>query len=110
MGLCGRLNRWDDVLLDTPHAGDVLGGDAQRPSLLFRLVCGEPEMHHSIPNDYVRCPDLEPILSLEPFLSHQFRKQLGADGAIVVSSVSRGVALRRRQGAYEVRPADDAHE
>jgi hypothetical protein len=56
--------------------GDVLGGDAQRPSLVFRLVGGKPEMHHSIPDDYVGCLDLEPILSLEPFLSHQLGKQL----------------------------------
>jgi hypothetical protein len=36
------------VLVNPPHAGDVLGGDAQRASLIFRLVGGKPEMHHSV--------------------------------------------------------------
>src|SRR6516162_11867652 len=82
------------ALLDAPNPRDVLGGDAQCPPLLFGLVVGEPEMHDAAPDDYVRCPDLEPLLSLEPRLSHQFGEQVVADGTVVAVGVDPRVALR----------------
>ena len=64
-------------------------------------------MHDAAPDDYVRCPDLEPLLSLEPRLSHQFGEQVVADGTVVAVGVDPRVALRYRQGPHEVGPAND---
>ena len=94
-------------------AGDVVRAEVvlhRASSDENAMVGGEREIHHSIPDDYVRCPDLGPILSLEPFLSRQFGKELGADGAVIGGGVGRRVAFCHRQGPHEVRPADDAHE
>jgi len=64
-------------------------------------------MHDAAPDDYVRCPDLEPLLSLEPRLSHRFGEQVVADGTVVAVGVDPRVALRYRQGPHEVGPAND---
>ena len=51
----------DDVLFDAPNASDVLGGDAQRPPLLFGLVVKQPEMHDTVPDDDIRRRNIHPV-------------------------------------------------
>src|SRR6201987_3497252 len=93
-----------DVLFDLADPGDVLGGDAHRLPLLFGPVVGEPEMHDPVPDDDVRCPHVNPLLS------GQFSDQLLTDRVVVAIGIDRRFALRHRQGPHEVRPADDADE
>src|SRR6516165_3626819 len=96
--LQGRgLGRRDDVLFDPPNPCNVLRCDTQRQPLLFGLVIGKPEMHDAVLDDDVSCPDLEPTLSLEPFLSHQLGEQLFTNGAVVVIDLAGWVAPCRRQ-------------
>src|SRR5215469_7619733 len=105
-----RLHGRDYGLFDATNSCYVLSGDTQRPPLLFSLVFGEPEMDDCVFDDDISRPDLEPLLSLEPFLSHQFRQQFVADGSIVATDVGHGVVPSRRQSPYEVRPADNADD
>jgi hypothetical protein len=51
------------VLFDTPDTWDVFGGDARRPPFVFGVVGREPEMYDSIPDNYVRRPNLKPLLN-----------------------------------------------
>src|SRR6516225_6098338 len=92
----GTFSGRDYVLFDALNPRYVLSGDTQRPPLLFSLVFGEPEMDDCVFDDDISRPNLEPLLSLKPFLSHQLGQQFVANGSIVATDVGRGVVPGRR--------------
>src|SRR5262245_59121806 len=58
-----------EVVLDGPHTGNTLGGDAPGLLLAFGLRQA-PEMHHAVLDDHVLGPDVGPFLAADFLEKH----------------------------------------